>query len=403
MDDTAWVERARPGLGLAGFAVLSAAMPVAVLSYRALPLTAGVGMLLIAVGAGAREAAVPRLDRPLVIVLALLLAWAAASFAWTLDVRSALRVFSFEVLLFVVLACVAWWASPRLEAGRAAAILAGLLALGAVLVIVETRLGMPLRKLIGSREWASKINQAAVILSLWIWPAMALLKGSRGRVAMAGLFALALVAVMMSESESAKLAMILGAVAALLWSLPWKGRGVVLALALAAAVALQPVMANVVAQLLTKGEMHALKGAHMAERLVIWQAFTEAASMKPLLGWGFNASGWIGRDERLNLFAEALRPGIVDSHPHDMLLQVWVELGIIGALLMAAFLARVAWLAAGLKPWLSPYVVGALVTGIIVAMVGYGAWQAWWVAGLAGLVTLVRVAEGCDAATLLRR
>ena len=132
----------------------------------------------------------------------------------------------------------------------------------------------------------------------------------------------------------------------------------------------------------------------MEERLVIWQAFTEAAAMKPVHGWGFNASGWIGRGDRLDLFADALRPGIVDSHPHDMLLQVWVELGVVGALLLAGFLARAAWLAAGLRPWLSPYVVGALVTGIIVAMVGYGAWQAWWVAGLAGFVTLVRVAEG---------
>ena len=146
---------------------------------------------------------------------------------------------------------------------------------------------------------------------------------------------------MVSESESAKLGMLLGTVAAIVWALPWPGRAALLALCLVAAVALQPLMADVVARLLTGPVEHALKGAHMEERLVIWQAFTEAAAMKPVNGWGFNASGWIGRGERLDLFAEALRPGIVDSHPHDMLLQVWVELGTIGAVLLAAFLARV--------------------------------------------------------------
>ncbi len=71
------------------------------------------------------------------------------------------------------------------------------------------------------------------------------------------------------------------------------------------------------------------------------------------------------------------------SHPHNAFLQLWVELGALGAALAAVLLT--AWFGAigradrRLQPFLLAWT--ALVAAI--ALVSHGAWQAWWVAAIA--------------------
>ncbi|MEO0884213.1 MAG: O-antigen ligase family protein [Pseudomonadota bacterium] len=81
------------------------------------------------------------------------------------------------------------------------------------------------------------------------------------------------------------------------------------------------------------------------QRLFIWEATVRRVFEKPILGHGADASTTWHRT-----FAEepdwlALMPAnyelvrIVPGHPHNMPLQVWVETGMIGALLLAGALA----------------------------------------------------------------
>lgn len=139
-----------------------------------------------------------------------------------------------------------------------------------------------------------------------------------------------------------------------------------------------------------------------AHRVLIWDFVLDRIAEKPLLGWGMESSRAIpgGSD---NFAAEDLaRYGLnspeahnwfaapaarrLPLHTHNAALQIWLELGLVGALLAAA-LGGTALLAAGASPAGFGMAVSALVTG----QLSFGVWQPWWVASvlLAALVASV--------------
>jgi O-antigen ligase len=99
--------------------------------------------------------------------------------------------------------------------------------------------------------------------------------------------------------------------------------------------------------------------------------------------------------DRLNIRAPALRDFVTQPHaelmplhPHNGALQLWLELGVIGALIGAALMlalgvaaSRSAAPAAG---------AGMLASAAVTGMLSFGLWQAWWVASL--LLAMVALA-----------
>ena len=128
-------------------------------------------------------------------------------------------------------------------------------------------------------------------------------------------------------------------------------------------------------------------------RLETWQAVLARISEKPLFGWGLEASKtW--KEVHSSGALEGAR--VVPGHPHNMVLQIWVETGLLGAALLAtAILLLGARLAKA--DWQRPVAMasGALWGAVIVfASVSYAAWNdAFW-AGVAfiaiGLLLLQR-------------
>jgi O-antigen ligase len=119
----------------------------------------------------------------------------------------------------------------------------------------------------------------------------------------------------------------------------------------------------------------------MRTRFLIWNFVWQRIGEQPWLGWGMDASRYVPGG------AETLpdRPtNVLPLHPHNGLLQLWLELGIVGylagtgaALLAVRRLIGTGWpedaQAAGL----------ALVAYIgLFAMVSYGLWQSWWLAAV---------------------
>ncbi len=127
-----------------------------------------------------------------------------------------------------------------------------------------------------------------------------------------------------------------------------------------------------------------------AHRLLIWDFAAERISERPVFGWGMDASraipGGTGRPDAALREAFGLtsptaaqwfsNAQLLPLHPHNLALQVWLELGAIGAALMALLLALAA------LACRSPAACGAFAAGMVIAMLSYGAWQYWWVSGL---------------------
>ncbi|MBS7789639.1 O-antigen ligase family protein [Roseococcus sp. SDR] len=127
-----------------------------------------------------------------------------------------------------------------------------------------------------------------------------------------------------------------------------------------------------------------------AHRLLIWDFTAERIADRPVLGWGMDSSRAIpGGTERTSQETRTafgltahdahhwfIHQQMLPLHPHNMPLQIWLELGAVGAALMALLLALVA------LACRNPAACGAFAAALVISLLSYGMWQYWWVAGL---------------------
>jgi exopolysaccharide production protein ExoQ len=141
-------------------------------------------------------------------------------------------------------------------------------------------------------------------------------------------------------------------------------------------------------------------------RVEIWNFAARRALDRPIAGWGLDGARWMpGGDADVVLATCAfaldphyvLRGNALPLHTHSAPLQIWLELGGVGAVLGAAL---VLW-AAGRADALygaarDRAVLAAMLAAMFsVAFVSYGVWQSWWIAAclLVGAFTRAGLGE----------
>lgn len=369
-------------------AIALAAVPfVIVLQNRTLaPITllAFGGVILAGWRAGWRPSAPPLLVWPAVA----LLGWAMVSILWAPEAGrvadSVLRLGA-TLALAVLAADALRGAAPSPLIPRAAAI--GL-AVGIAAALFDDLSGHALRAAVrGLREapltLSFGLKNAASVVALLLplavfapslprWPRVAL--GVSGAVVAlllpgesAKLAVLAGLAVGMAASVAPRVTRVslAGTVAVLVLALPW-----VLGAALPRDVSALPFSA--------------------AHRLLIWDFTAERIAERPVLGWGMGSSRAIpGGTERTSQETRSafgltaqdahhwfIHQQMLPLHPHNMPLQIWLELGGVGAVLMALLLGLTA------LACRNPASCGAFAAALVISLLSYGMWQYWWVAGL---------------------
>ena len=112
-------------------------------------------------------------------------------------------------------------------------------------------------------------------------------------------------------------------------------------------------------------------------RLHIWRVVSDRIAERPVFGWGFDAS-----PDLPTAGVEPFKPGkkIIPSHPHNAALQIMVETGVIGSLLVLALLSLIAYRIDRLTPPARVCATAMLVTLTGIASTAYGIWQSHWLA-----------------------
>jgi O-antigen ligase len=139
-------------------------------------------------------------------------------------------------------------------------------------------------------------------------------------------------------------------------------------------------------------------------RLAIWNFTSHKIMEHPLRGWGMNAARDLpdGRMRIADLNGMDLGQAM-PLHPHNMLLQIWLELGIVG---VASYLSIAAFLLyRAARMTYAPPVIGFLMTAFAFGNLSFGIWQGWWLGALiaAGSVMIAASryisdqAEGLDS------
>lgn len=113
-------------------------------------------------------------------------------------------------------------------------------------------------------------------------------------------------------------------------------------------------------------------------RLYIWEFVSHKASEHPILGWGLDSARYFpveAKDVKHPIFYP------LPNHPHNSILQVWLELGMIGLVCFIACIGTLIHTLNRLHGNLSQAAASAmLVSYLTIGLVGYSLWQSWWIA-----------------------
>lgn len=270
---------------------------------------------------------------------------------------------------------------PLALAWRALSVLAIGLVLVSLLIFVEGSNGaaiyQAIKRLIGDPirpDLAMKnVAQATFSLALFIWP-VALFVSARFAQgpanAMIGILFVGLIAASIQMGADAPLAAL--AVGLLAYcAVSVMGRFAILLMAIASTLywiaAPLVVMLAVNQGLFAKAQ--AVLGASWDARLDIWSFTAAKILQQPLWGWGLDASRSFGT--------------AIPLHTHDGALQVWLELGVVGAVLMATawlFLLKLINDLVTVDRRLAGVAAASASAYLIIGAVSFGVWQEWWLA-----------------------
>jgi O-antigen ligase len=335
------------------------------------------------------------------VLVAALLAlglWAAVSALWSiLPAHSAFEGIRLLTLSATGIAALA--GGGALSASQRAR-LAQVLALSVIVTVavfaIDVALGEPMLRFLAGLGDAviprERFDRGTTVLTLAFWPTVAALWSVRRRVQLIGLVIATVAALAMIPSTTNRL----GAVAAVVVfvAAAWRPRvvaGLLTAGVVAAGLALPTVMPLAVPANETVVTIHHeapwLKHSAL-HRLLIWRFVSERIGERPWLGWGMDASRELpgGKADVAEALSEpVIVPGsmALPLHPHNALLQWRVELGLPGLLLCLAIVAGILWRIArsGTRALIAARLASAA-AGLTIAMLGYGAWQAWWLSSL---------------------
>jgi O-antigen ligase len=275
------------------------------------------------------------------------------------------------------------------------AMVAGL-GLGIALLAFDQASGNMFRLAVrGFPEWTERITfglkPAVSVLALML-PLLLLVPGL-SRAALSALLACAVAVALWLPGDSAKIATVAGLGVAFLARL----RPVFATRAMAVGLALMFLAGPaLLAAALARGPDLSALPPSAAHRVLIWDFTLARIGERPWLGWGMDASrslpghrdtfdertldrfGLTAPEERIRFGRHAAQ---LPLHPHNAALHIWLETGMVGAVLAAALLAALAF-GLGATPSIASAGLGALASGIVTGFLSFGVWQPWWVATL---------------------
>lgn len=329
-------------------------------------------------------------SRLLPILLLVFAAYSAASLIWTISPERTLS----QAIKFVPIAAGSWLlvgAAAQLDergcARATKAFLVGSIVAAAALAI-EIATDGAIQGLYRGQGFAgtgdlSHLNRGASELAILVWPLWLVLDRRFGSLYAWGGIVLALALLLRLDPDTPVAAVMAGVVFFQIAYFAPRSAQVALItgpIVVALAIPFYPAIFPVIDNALTSWGLGDFTLRH---RFAIWE-FTAARVMEhPILGWGLDTSrlipGGQGVLPQVSPTAEAL-----PLHPHNALLQLWLELGIVGIVLglaiLATILVHITRHISGRKELAATLTMS--LCAILVAELSYGIWQSWWLISL---------------------
>ena len=339
------------------------------------------------------------------LFLAGLAAWAVISMQWSVAAAphpdfshhqaigqlTALKLL-LELALYSAFAAAALWLpkAGAMRAGRVLAIgLAALTVLFAVDAVLKAQIYQAIRglaHLTARPDLALRdMSRATYVMSLLFWPAAVVFDRRLTWLIAAVLVVAMLVGAYLLNADAPFATLAVSGV--VFCAVRFAGRPAVLALL--AGVVIYFLAAPMLITLIDRGQLlhpaaDDIREQSWAIRLDIWRFAAARIREHPFLGWGLDA-------------ARTFSPNI-PLHTHDAAMQIWLELGAVGAALACLFwswiVLQIDKLEAIDRPAAAAW-AGAASAYLTIGALSFGVWQEWWLAlGALTAVVCIALARG---------
>lgn len=246
------------------------------------------------------------------------------------------------------------------------------------------------------------LNQNVAMLMFHLWPSLLVLKtaesGAR-RLVLIGLFFLAVaVPTAISEHDSSQVALI-GSL--LIFPVAWTWPRVVVP-TLAVAWCMAFVLVLPLDFLAYKTELHMAPWlpSSARARVILWEYTAERVLDHPWVGIGADSTPALKEQRELAEQPEQptgfVFPRTTGQHAHDLFLQTWYELGVVGAILIAFAGVAITLRIPLLPSEAQPFAAATFAVFASVEAFSWGIWQAWLMCAVGLLLLYLRIAASAS-------
>lgn len=346
-------------------------------------------------------------------------AWGAVSLFWTTSFDHgivAVGRIGFMLLGGLVLAALAGGLAPGEKRRLGTVLCAGMcvgIALLALNVFADGAATDTLRVVLPMKAYAEvKMNRPATIIAVFLWPMLMAMQGFAGRKVQAATIFVTFATVAWTDSATAAVAVAAGIGVLLAVTAGMRVSAVRRAVAAAlVAVSLAGPLYVIGPPVVTHQLVAPILPNSFFHRVYIWAFVAGKIAEKPLFGWGLSSSRNIpggnvdhfipmkSKDGTLTVNVEKMP--LLPLHPHNGALQVWLELGLPGILMLCGLIlylsrqidTRIA------SKTLATLCVAQMFCTFLTAESAYGLWQSWWLSTIMlGVVLAVAILPGSRAA-----
>ncbi len=347
------------------------------------------------------------LSTPIGVSCSAFLLWGFLSASWSDSASLSLRMWGEFVLVIVAVTGLAIALPKRLQVRHAVTLWVASV-VGCFLILLDFATGFALRQWLNRRAMSYIFNRPVLTLLLLILPflggwrnfvaSMGKAQG-RLRVLLAASLLLFVVVLVVADSGAAVLGAVIACISyAAVRLLPRLSMGLAivgLSLSLLAAPFTGPIMDR----FFPAAALDVLQAAHARDRVEIWRVFGDVSLQRPVLGAGFGSSpvAASSREAQKLSLDQAQLAALNMAHPHNWALQVWYELGAVGACLalaIALLTLKAIWRMPTPERWGQ---FAFFATVVVVSLTAHGAWQGWWTAAIGGSIVWFRALERSTA------
>ncbi|MGY9005373.1 MAG: O-antigen ligase family protein [Alphaproteobacteria bacterium] len=234
-----------------------------------------------------------------------------------------------------------------------------------------------------SQSHLAEYNIGLAILSLMSWPA-AMILWLRGMGWVAALMLVATVALVWSFSGTAiAIAVSLGVLVFLITvALPKIAPRLLVGVFILGVLGAPFMATTIFKEIQPRTLVTVLPDISISHRLVVWEFAARKSLEKPFQGWGLDASRYVPGGKEVVMLGQnkpRTRGELMPNHPHNAPLQVWLELGGVGAVLLSML---VYFLAQGIirrfqSPLAQASAFAQLTIVLSIGSMSFGIWQSW--------------------------